>query len=111
MPQVLPPPSANSSNCLGARVVAPDALLELDAADVGGHRAPLRPVEPAVGPPGQRVGEGVGVLHAEALEQHLGVAVGHVVVVLVGVEEQVRGLDHEDAVVAQRHARRQVQAR
>src|SRR5205814_2311534 len=57
----------------GDGVVAPDALLELDAADVGRHRAALRPIQPAIGSPGQRVGEGVGILHAEALEQHLGV--------------------------------------
>src|SRR5262249_40757246 len=57
------------------RAIAPDALLELDAADVGRHRATLRAVEPAVGAPGQRVGEGVGVVHAEALEQDLRVAV------------------------------------
>src|SRR5262245_54508925 len=35
----------------GARVVAPDALLELDPAHPGRHRAALEPVEPAVGAP------------------------------------------------------------
>src|SRR4051812_38783697 len=43
----------------GPGVIAPDALLERDAADVGSDRAPLRPIQPAVRPPGERVGEGV----------------------------------------------------
>ena len=66
---------------------------------------PLSAVEPAVRPPGEVVGERVRVLHAEAGEQHFGVAVGHVVAVAVGVEEQVRGLQDEDAAVAERRAR------
>ena len=49
------------------------------------------------------------VLHAEAGEQHFGVAVGHVVAVLVGVEEQVRRLDDVDAAVADAEPGRQVQ--
>ena len=57
------------------RMIAPDALLKADAANVGGDRAPLGAVEPAVGSPGERVGEGVGVFHAEAGQQDLGVAV------------------------------------
>src|SRR5437660_303040 len=32
----------------GPWMIAPDALLKLDAANVGRHRAALRPVEPAV---------------------------------------------------------------
>ena len=100
---------AEQLEALRERVVAPDALLELDAADVGRDRAALAAVEPAVRPPGQRVGDGVGVLHAEAGEQHLGVAVGHVVAVAVGVEEQVRRLQDEDAAVAEGQAAGEVQ--
>ena len=106
---MLPPPSQNSSNLLRERVIAPDALLELDAADVGGDGAPLAAVEPAVRAPGQRVGDRVGVLHAEAGEQHFRVAVGHVVAVAVGVEEQVGRLQDEDAAVAEREAGGEVQ--
>ena len=36
----------------------------------------------------------MGVLHAEAREQHLRVAVGHVVAVAVGIEEKVGNLQH-----------------
>ena len=54
-PQVLPPPSAKSSNRRVAGMIAPDPLLELVAADPGRDGAPLRAVEPAVGPPGHRV--------------------------------------------------------
>ena len=58
---------------LRLRVVAPDALLELEhllrvgrVLDLRGHGAALGAVEPAVRPPLQRVGVGVRVLHAEA---------------------------------------------
>ena len=106
---MLPPPSQNSSNRLVARVVAPDALLELDAADLGRDRAPLEAVEPAVRPPGQRVGHRVGVFHAEAGQEHLGIAVGPVVAVAVGVEQQVRRLEDEHAAVAEGQPAGQVQ--
>ena len=42
-------------------------------------------------------------------EQHFGVAVGHVVAVLVRVEEQVRRLDDVDAAVADAEPGREVQ--
>ena len=35
------------------RMVTPNALLKFEAANVSGYRAPLRAIEPAVGPPGQ----------------------------------------------------------
>ena len=106
---MLPPPSQKSSNRLLRRVVAPDALLKLDAPDLGRDRAPLQAVEPAVGPPGERVGHRVGVFHAEAGQEHLGIAVGPVVAVAVRIKEQVRDLDDEHAAVAERQAARQVQ--
>ena len=43
-------------------------------------------------------------------EQNLGIAVGHVVAVAIGIEEQIRSLHDEHAAVPQRQARRQVQA-
>ena len=52
-------------------------------------RAALAAVEPAVRAPGERVGHRVGVLHAEAAQQHLRVAVRDIVAVAVRVEEQV----------------------
>ena len=87
---MLPPPSAKSSNCRVAGMIAPDPLLELVAADPGRDGAPLRAVEPAVGPPGHRVDGRVRVLEPEPGEQHLGVAVGPIVVVSIGIEQQVR---------------------
>jgi len=93
----------------GPRMIAPDPLLKLDAANVGRHGAALRPVEPAVRSPGQRVGEGVGVLHAEALEQHLGVAGRLVGAGFEEVKEEVRRLNHEDSAVTEGHARGQIQ--
>ena len=79
--------------------------------DLAGAGAAGGAVEPAVRPPLERVGERVRVVHAEAGEQHLGVAVGHVVVVLVRVEEQVRRLDDVDAAVAEAEARWRCSAR
>src|SRR5262249_44328225 len=84
---------------VGDGMVAPDALLEGDAVDLGGDRASLAAVEPAVGPPGERVGYRMGVLHAEALEQHARIPVGYVFAHTLGIEEKVRRLQDEDAAV------------
>ena len=109
-PNRLPPPSQNSSNrrdsgwkrqtaCWNSR---PRTWL-LDV-------LPVTAVEPAVRPPGEVVGQRLGVLHAEAGQQHLGIAVGHVVAVLVGVEEQVGDLEDVDAAVAEGQPGAKVQA-
>ena len=94
----------------GPGMIAPDPLLELVAADPGRDGAPLGTVEPAVGPPGHRVDRRVRVLKPEAREQDLGVAVGPVVVVPVGIEQQVRSLADEHAAVPDGQRRGQVQA-
>src|SRR5439155_14615752 len=41
------------------RMIAPNALLKLDTANLGRHRAALRPIKPAVRSPLERVGDGV----------------------------------------------------
>jgi hypothetical protein len=53
----------------------------------------------------------VGVFDAEARELHLGVAVGHVVPIGVGVEQQVRRVGDPDAACADSHRRGDVQSR
>src|SRR5438105_2401443 len=93
----------------GKRMITPDALLESDPADMGRDRAPLGTIEPAIRPPLQGVGKGVCVLHAKAAQEHFRVAVGNIIAVAIGVEEEVRRLGHEDTAVAERHTRRQVQ--
>ncbi len=60
-------------------------------------RAPLRGVEPAVGAPAEAVDDRVRVLQPEPFEVNLGIAVGHVVVVLVGIEQQVGRVEDPDA--------------
>ncbi len=50
------------------RVITPDTLLELDAVDVGRHRAPLSSIQPAVRPPCQRVDQRMRILKAEPLQ-------------------------------------------
>ena len=77
----LPPPSQKQLELLGDRMIPPDALLELDAADVAGRRAAVEAVQPAVGTPSQVIGQRLGVFHAEAGQQHFGIAVGHVVAI------------------------------
>src|SRR5262249_20739349 len=77
-------------------VVAPDGLAEevgrrlraggLDA-HLGGAGAAVGAVDPAVGPPRQAAGDGVGVLQAEARQVDLGPLDGPVATVAVGVEE------------------------
>ena len=92
------------------RVIAPEALLEFDAADAARGRAAVDAVEPAVGAPGEMVRQRLGVFHAEAGEQHFRIGVGHVVAVRVGIEQQVRHVEHEHAAVAELDAGGQVQA-
>src|SRR5262245_27527003 len=91
-------------------MVAPDALLEGGPANVGGHGAALSAVQPAIGPPSERIGDGVGGFHAEAFEQDLGTAVGLVVAVAIGVEEQVRGLNDEHPAVTDRQTAGQIES-
>ena len=53
----------------------------------------------------------MGVLHAEAGQQHFGIAVRHVVAISIGIEQQIRHLQHVHAAVAEGQSRGQVQAR
>ena len=77
-------------------VVAPDAAVIEDFFTGGGDAdgavgsSAVAAVEPAVGSPDASVDDVVGGLVAEAVEKNLWVAVGLVVVVLVGNEEQMR---------------------
>lgn len=89
-------------------MVAPYTLLKLNAADVGGHRASLAAVEPAIGAPREGVGDAVGVLHPKPAQEHLGISVGHVVAVVVGVEEEIRDIEDEHPAVAECQSRHQI---
>ena len=90
-------------------MIAPDALLKADAADIGRDGASLGPIEPAVGAPRERVGKGVCVFHAEAGEQNPGRPVGTIVAVAIGVEQEVRRLRDEHAAISQRHPGREIE--
>ena len=91
-------------------VISPDQLahgmagffagIEAGASHVAGDGRPLGRVEPAVGAPAEAVHDRVRVFEAESLEVDLGVAVGHVVVVAVRVEEKVRRVEHPHAASA-----------
>ena len=90
------------------RVVAPDAGVDFRPlevararlAHVGVGEHAMAPVEPAVGAPGEGVERLMGVLVGETVEQDLGRAIGLVVAILVGDEEQVRGRADPDAAEA-----------
>ena len=90
------------------RMITPDALLEFDPANVRIHRAAVRSVEPAVRSPRQGIGERVRVLHAEAAQQHFGIAISNVVVIRVRVEQQIWRLRHKHTAVTERHARSEI---
>ena len=80
------------------RVVPPDGGIEPDAIVVGGARLAdigvgehaVAAVEPAIGAPGERVEGFVGVVVSPAVQQDLWRAVGHVVAVGIGNEQEVR---------------------
>ena len=65
--------------------------------DAAGDGAPLRAIEPAIRPPAEAVRDGVRVFKPEAGEADLRVAIGHVVVVAIGIEEQERRVHHPDS--------------
>ena len=91
------------------RMIAPDVLslgiedavgvatARRDDADVRGDGAALRGVEPAIRPPTQAVHDGVRVFQTEASEMHNGIGIGDVVVVRVGIEEEVGRIQHPHA--------------
>src|SRR5262249_53906581 len=68
--------------------------------DLSGDGAALASVEPAVGAPAQAVDDRVRIFEPEAFQQHLGIAVGHVVVVAVRIEKQVRRVQYIHAAPA-----------
>ena len=91
------------------RVIPPAPLLELDPADPAGRRAAIDPVQPASRSPRQVVGQGLGILHAEPLEQHAGWTVGDIVPIAIGVEEQVRNLQDVNTSVPEGESRGEIQ--
>ena len=73
---------------VGDGMVPPHALFKVDAADMGRQVGSLCAVQPAIRAPRQRIGQRACVFHAEARKEHLGVAVGDVVMVAVGVKRR-----------------------
>ena len=61
------------------------------------NRAALGGIEPSVGSPREAVDDRVRILETEAFEVHFGRAVGTVVAIAVGVEEEVGRIEHPDA--------------
>ena len=100
------------------RVISPDELphrmhrqlVETRPQDRAAGRAPLARIEPTVRSPAQRIRNRVRVLQAEALQMNFGIAVRDVVMILVGIEEQIRWVHHPDAVAVESTARGDVQS-
>ena len=100
------------------RVVAPDAGVDLRPlvgrgarlADARVGEDAVAAVEPAVGAPDEGVESFVGVLPAPAVEEHPRLAVGDVVAIGVGDEEEVGGRTDPHAAEADREAADEVQA-
>ncbi len=92
---------------------APDAAVDLRAlfqrragcADGGGIGDAVASVKPSIRAPAQAVDDVVADgLHVEAIEQHLGLAIGGVVAVFVGNEAERAVVQHPSAAVASLHA-------
>ena len=97
----VPAALAEQFEFLRGRVIAPHALLKLDAPNSAGRGAAVESIQPAVRSPGEVVGERLRVLHAEATEQDFGVAIRHVVAVSIRIEEQVRCLEDVNSALAE----------
>src|SRR5262249_31598368 len=82
---------------------AGEGVLFAAALDVAVVKDAVKAVQPAVRAPGQGVGQLVGVGAAEAGDHHLRRA-GRLAVGAFLVKEQVRGVGHPDAAVADRDA-------
>ena len=99
-------------------VIAPDALARRNhrrlvaprPAHPAGDRAPLGGVEPAIGAPTEVVGDRMGVFDPKSLQGHHGITIGTVVMVGVGIEEKVGGLEHPQSVGRECEARHQAQS-
>ena len=74
-------------------MVRPNSLLKADAANVGRDRTSLGPVQPAVGSPGQRIGEGMRVFHAEAGQQDLWRTVRMIVAIAIAQRTEDRAAE------------------
>ena len=110
-------------NLVGARLgmIAPDhAAFEVDPrrvrwvesgpCDAAGSRAALRAVKPAVHAPHQPVGDRVRVFESKPGKVHDGRAIGYVVVIGVGIKQQIRRVHDPDAAAPGQRSAGHVQA-
>jgi len=99
------------------RVIAPDPGVDRHALLVGSSRCSdvrvgedaVATVEPAIGSPGEAIEGFVGVLIGPAVEQYLGFAIGHQVVIAVGNEVEIGCRADPDATEADLEAADEVQ--
>src|SRR5437867_12117519 len=90
-------------------MIPPYALLKFNAANIGSDGAALTAVKPAIGPPSERIGDRMGILHAESGKQNFRIGIGHVIAIAVRIKEQIGGLQHKHAAVAEGQATGQIQ--
>src|SRR5207247_7413456 len=107
-PPGIAPAFAKEFEPMAQWMIAPNTLLKLNPPDVRSDRAALAAVEPAVRPPGERIGHRVRILHPKSGKQHLRVGIGHIVAIAVRIKEQVRRLQNEDAAMTEGQSARQI---
>src|SRR5262245_20286802 len=91
-------------------MIAPDELahrmygllVESGALDMARDGASLCRVEPAVRAPTEAVGDRVRVFQAKALEMHDRVAIGNIVVIGVGIKQEVRRIEDPHSAASPR---------
>src|SRR5689334_3390783 len=93
-----------------ARVISPNALLELDAANVAGCRTAVHTIQPAIRSPGQMVGKGLCVLHAKTGEQDFRFLVGHVIPVSIWIKQKIGNLQDKHSAITKGQSGAKVQA-
>lgn len=75
-----------------------------------GDCAPLRTVEPSVWTPTQITGDGVGVFNAKTFEVNHRVAIGVIILILVGVEQKIGRHKHPEPFGVECKTRYEAQA-
>ena len=69
------------------RMISPNTLLKLDAANGGRNGAFLTAIQPTVGAEGERIRNAVSILHPESRQQNFGVRIGNIVTIAIGIKQ------------------------
>ena len=96
--------------CFGHGVVAPDCLAQkFDSFHMTGRGTALHPIKPTVWAPVQIVSHRMSIFEAEAGKADFRVAVRHIILIAVRIEQQVRWIQNENPTATHRNAGGNVQ--